>query len=135
MSPKAPSPGPRFARLVVLLFVVVLTTGLATTVVSAGSLPSCRVADVVTTRRTYADWKTTLLDTTYKLTSAYGPHDLRPVTDAGLNAGGKVRSLVITDLRAMARAARAAGARFAVQSAYRSYATQASTFSYWVRVS
>ncbi len=34
----------------------------------------------------------------------------------------------------MAWAARAAGARFAVQSAYRSYATQKSTFAYWVRV-
>jgi D-alanyl-D-alanine carboxypeptidase len=131
----APSPGPRFARLVVLLFVVVLTTGLATSVVSAGSLPPCRVADVVTAKRTYADWKTTLLDTTYKLSSAYGPRDLRSTADAGLNSGGKVRALVVTDLRAMTRAARAAGARLAVQSAYRSYSTQASTFSYWVRVS
>jgi zinc D-Ala-D-Ala carboxypeptidase len=135
MSPMASSPGPRFARLVALLFVVVLTTGLATTVVSASSLPTCRVADVVTAKRTYADWRTTFLDTTYKLTSAYAPRDLRSTTNAGLNSGGKVRSFVITDLRAMARAARAAGARFAVQSAYRGYATQASTFSYWVRVS
>jgi D-alanyl-D-alanine carboxypeptidase len=35
----------------------------------------------------------------------------------------------------MASAARNAGARLAVQSAYRSYSTQASTFAYWVRVS
>jgi D-alanyl-D-alanine carboxypeptidase len=35
----------------------------------------------------------------------------------------------------MAKAARAAGARLAVQSAYRSYSTQVSTFAYWVRVS
>jgi D-alanyl-D-alanine carboxypeptidase len=38
----------------------------------------------------------------------------------------------MADLKAMATAARAAGARLAVQSAYRSYATQRSTFSYWV---
>src|SRR5215218_4881992 len=42
---------------------------------------------------------------------------------------------VIDDLRAMARAARAAGARLAVQSAFRSYSTQRSTFAYWSRVS
>ena len=34
----------------------------------------------------------------------------------------------------MAYAARAAGARLAVQSAFRSYATQKATFDYWVRV-
>jgi zinc D-Ala-D-Ala carboxypeptidase len=135
MSPILPGPGPRLARLLVLLLVVGLTTGVAATIVSAGTLPPCRVADVVTAKRSYADWKTTLLDTTYKLTTAYGPRDLRSTTNAGLNAGGKVRAFVIADLRSMARAARAAAARFAVQSAYRSYSTQASTFSYWVRVS
>jgi zinc D-Ala-D-Ala carboxypeptidase len=34
----------------------------------------------------------------------------------------------------MASAARSAGARFVVQSAYRSYKTQKATFDYWVRV-
>ena len=34
----------------------------------------------------------------------------------------------------MAAAARRAGARFVVQSAFRSYATQKATFDYWVRV-
>jgi D-alanyl-D-alanine carboxypeptidase len=33
----------------------------------------------------------------------------------------------------MVRAARSAGARLAVQSAYRSYASQVATFDYWVR--
>ena len=41
----------------------------------------------------------------------------------------------MADLRAMASAARKAGARLAIQSAYRSYTTQKSTFAYWVRVS
>ena len=41
---------------------------------------------------------------------------------------------MIADLKAMAKAARAAGARLSVQSAYRSYATQKETFDYWVRL-
>jgi D-alanyl-D-alanine carboxypeptidase len=54
---------------------------------------------------------------------------------AGLNSGHRVRALVIADLKAMAKAARSAGARLAVQSAFRSYSTQRSTFAYWSRVS
>ncbi len=135
MSFMAPRPRPRTSRLIVLLLSVAIATGLATTVVSAAALPACRVADVTTAHRSYTDWARTILDTTYRLTSAYGPSDLRSTADAGLNGGQRVRALVITDLRAMARAARAAGARLAVESSYRSYSTQASTFAYWVRVS
>ncbi len=58
--------------------------------------------------------------------AAYAPGDLRSTADAGLNGGYKVRAHVIADLKAMASAARAAGARLSVQSAYRSYATQQS---------
>lgn len=122
-------------RLIVLLLVVAFATGMAATVVSASALPSCRVADVTTKYRFYADWQRTLLDTTYRLPSTYAPGDLRSVAYAGLNSGQSVRGLVITDLKAMASAARSAGARLAVQSAYRSYATQKSTFNYWVGVS
>jgi D-alanyl-D-alanine carboxypeptidase len=122
-------------RLVVLLVVVAFSTGIAATVVSASALPTCRVADTLTKHRSYADWNRTLLDTTYRLTSGYYPGDLRSTVYAGLNSGHRVRALVIADLRAMARAARAAGARLAVQSAFRSYATQRSTFAYWSRVS
>jgi len=142
----APTPGsrvvrsgllmrPTTARLAALLLVVALATGLAATVVSASSLPPCRVADVTTAQRAYADWSRTVLDTTYRVTSAYAPGDLRSTRNAGLNGSHRVRAFVIADLRAMARAARAAGARLAVQSAYRSYSTQRSTFAYWSRVS
>ena len=130
----SPRPRARTARLLILLLAIALASGLATTVVSAVTLPPCRVADVTTMYRQYVDWHRTLLDSTYRVTSAYSPGDLRSTADAGLNGGYRVRALVIGDLRAMARAARAAGARLAVQSAYRSYATQASTFAYWVRV-
>ena len=134
---RRPSPFSRAAsvRLIVLLVVVALATGIAATVATAASLPSCRVADTLTKQRSYAAWNRTVLDTTYRLTSGYYPGDLRSTVNAGLNSGHRVRAFVIADLKAMARAARAAGARLAVQSAFRSYSTQKSTFAYWSRVS
>ncbi len=130
-----PMSGLASARLVVLLVVVALTTGIAATVVSASTLPTCRLADTLTQQRSYADWNATVLDTTYRLPNGYYPGDLRSTANAGLNGGHTVRAFVIADLRAMVRAARAAGARVAVQSAFRSYSTQKSTFAYWSRVS
>jgi len=121
-------------RLLALLIACALATGLAATVVSASSLPSCKVADTLTAQRRYVDWGRTVLDTRYKLSSSYAPGDLRSTTIAGLGSH-KVRGFVMADLRAMASAARAAGARLAIQSAYRSYTTQKSTFAYWVGVS
>jgi zinc D-Ala-D-Ala carboxypeptidase len=126
---------PAPVRPIVLLLVVALSTGLAATVVSASALPPCRLADTLTAHRSYADWQRTLLDTTYRLNAGYYPADLRSTVNAGLNSGHRVRAFVIADLRAMARAARAAGARLAVESAFRSYSTQKSTFAYWSRVS
>jgi LAS superfamily LD-carboxypeptidase LdcB len=122
-------------RLVVLLVVVALTTGIAATVVTAASLPTCRLADTLTLQRSYADWNRTVLDTTYRLTTGYYPGDLRSTANAGLNGGHTVRAFVVADLKAMTKAARAAGARLAVQSAFRSYSTQKSTFAYWSRIS
>jgi len=127
--------GAASARLVVLLVLVALTTGIAATVVSASTLPTCRLADTLTAQRSYADWDRTVLDTTYRLTTGYYPRDLRSTANAGLNGGHTVRAFVVADLKAMVRAARAAGARLAVQSAFRSYSTQKSTFAYWSRVS
>jgi len=121
-------------RLVVAALVGALLVGVAATV-SAGTLPPCRVGDVNTRHRGYVDWQRSLLDLTYKLPSTYAPGDLRSTYGAGLNSGYRVRRHVIADLKAMASAARAAGARVSVQSAYRSYATQRSTFAYWVSVS
>ena len=127
--------GSASVRLVVLLVVVALTTGIAATVVTAASLPTCRLADTLTAQRSYADWNRTVLDTTYRLTTGYHPGDLRSTANAGLNGGHTVRAFVVADLKAMTKAARAAGARLAVQSAFRSYSTQKSTFAYWSRVS
>ena len=135
MGVMAPRPRARTARLLVLLLATVIASGVTATVASAGAPPSCRVADVPTAQQSLAAWSTSVLDTTYRLTSTYVPHDLRSTANAGLNGGHLVRSFVIPDLKAMARAARAAGARLAVESAYRSYGTQKATFAYWTRVS
>ena len=121
-------------RLLVLVIGCLVLSGSAAAIASATSLPTCRIDDVKTAQRGYDDWRRTVLDPTYRLTKGYAPTDLRSTSHAGLNGGQKVRALVIADLRDMATAARQAGARLAVQSAYRSYSTQKATFSYWVRV-
>jgi D-alanyl-D-alanine carboxypeptidase len=124
----------RRPRLVALLLVATLLTGLAATVSAAPALPACKIADVLTKYRSYAYWHRSLLDTTYRLSSSYAPGDLVSTSYAGLNSGYRVRKHVISNLKAMAAAARSAGARLVVQSAYRSYSTQKATFDYWVRV-
>jgi D-alanyl-D-alanine carboxypeptidase len=131
--PRSPERRP---RLLALLVVVGLLTGLAATatVTAAPSLPSCKVADTLTKHRGYGDWPRSLLDYTYRLSSSYAPGDLRSTTGAGLNSGHSVRKHVLADLKAMATAARAAGARLSVQSAYRSYNTQKATFNKWVQL-
>ena len=95
-------------------------------VLSAAPLPACTYRDILTARRAYSQYATTLLDTIYRLPRTYSPGDL---TSTGLRGGGVIRRIALTDLRAMDRAARAAGARFAVVSAFRSYARQALMFS------
>lgn len=121
------------SRLVALLLVAALSTALGATVSAASDLPPCTVADTLTRHRTYADWDRSLLDYTFRLPSSYVPRDLRSTADAGLNGGHSVGQRVLSDLRAMAGAARNAGARLAVQSAYRSYTAQQATFESWVR--
>jgi D-alanyl-D-alanine carboxypeptidase len=75
-----------------------------------------------------------LVDTTYELPKTYYPPDLVSTSTAGLNSGS-VRSIIIPELKDMATAAKEAGNPLAVQSAFRSYATQVSTFNYWVSAS
>ncbi len=121
-------------RILLVVLAVLLVSGLPATVTAYAPLPACAVADKLTAHRKLTDWPRALLDTTYRLTNAHAPTDLRSTSTAGLNGGIKVRRLVITDLRAMAAAAKRAKARFSVQSGYRSYATQRSTFAYWVKL-
>lgn len=94
--------------------------------------PACRYDDVATYHRGYADWAKTLLDPIYKLGDSYVPPDLVSAAAAGLAENYQVRSLLITDLKALVDAAAAAGYPLELQSAYRSYSYQERTFDYWV---
>jgi len=96
--------------------------------VIGGTPPACALANVPAPHRGQAEWARTILDTTFTLGAGYVPLDLVPVAEAGVAGRGKVRSVVIADLWAMARAAGGAGSRISVDSAYRSYADQLATF-------
>lgn len=97
------------------------------------SPPACAYGDVETELTGYDDWARTILDTTYRLPASYAPRDLVSVSRAGLPGTGQVRRLVIPDLSALVRAARAAGVPLAAISGYRSYWSQAGTFAQWIR--
>jgi len=97
-----------------------------------GPLPACRYDDILTQPRGYDDWSTTLVDTILRVPKSYVPPDLVPVSQAGIAGRGKVRAIMIDDLRAMTDAARAAGNAIGVESAYRSYTAQEATFASWV---
>ncbi len=103
--------------------------GLAPVSVSAASNPpDCRYDDVAATHTGYSDWSRTLLDTIYMVRRSYVPPRLVSVSRANVSGSGKVRRVVIDDLRALAAAARAAGAPLRVVSAYRNYGTQSSVY-------
>ena len=98
-----------------------------------GPLPDCRYDDILTTPRGYADWSITLVDTILRVPRGYVPPDLVATSEAGISGGGKVRAVMIDDLRAMTEAATAAGNGIGIESAYRSYASQESVFDSWVK--
>jgi D-alanyl-D-alanine carboxypeptidase len=96
--------------------------------------PVCTYGETPTTQDPMHGWATIVLDTEIGLGPDHAPADLADTAAAGLNGGHLVRSFVIGDLRAMAAAARAAGAPLEVQSAFRSYETQQATFAYWTQI-
>jgi D-alanyl-D-alanine carboxypeptidase len=118
-----------------LLFAAVIAGMLLTPPVvdAGGSLPACRAGDRLTEWRAPRQFRVTVLDWWYRLPAAYRP-PLASVGRAGFPSGGSVRPEVIPDLRALRRAARAAGIPVGILSAYRSAGTQASLFRYWVAV-
>jgi D-alanyl-D-alanine carboxypeptidase len=76
-----------------------------------------------------------VLDRTYGLPATHAPADLVMASAAGLGgpSGTKlVRSVIVADLAAMVAAWQAAGFEITIESAYRSYASQAATFDSWV---
>ena len=102
---------------------------------SMPQLPACRFADEPAAHAAYDDWRRTIVDSTSRLPKGYVPPDLVAVSRAGLSGGGSIRRIAITDLKALAGAARKAQVRLAVESAYRSEARQQKTFTGWVRTS
>jgi D-alanyl-D-alanine carboxypeptidase len=96
--------------------------------------PPCAYGDVLTTYRASGDWSRTLLDATYRLSSTYVPGDLVYTTGIYHMRGAfRIRSLAYADLKALANAARAAGAGIDLTSTFRSYASQLATYNYYVK--
>ena len=122
------------APLLALLLVMCASVAWSGTAVAGGTppLPDCRYLDQLTRYRNPDQWRRTLLDTNLRVGRSYRPGDLVSVSQAGISGSGRVRELMIDDLRAMASAARAAGKGIAVRSAYRSYQTQKQVFADWV---
>jgi D-alanyl-D-alanine carboxypeptidase len=126
--------GPGAGPLSLLLAAVLVGTVLAPPpTAAAGSLPACRIGDHLTEWRAPRQFRVTVLDWWYRLPASYRP-PLASVGRAGFPRGGSVRPDVIPDLRALRRAARAAGIPIGILSAYRSAATQASVFRRWVAI-
>lgn len=107
--------------------------------------PRCVVADEPAPAAEPRLWPYTVLDTRFRLPADYHPDDLVDLVDAlagvlgsdgpaAATPGQLVRSVMVDDLRALFAAAEAAGQLLAVQSAFRSYAYQESTFAYWVEL-
>ncbi len=119
--------------LAVLAGVIMLSAGETPRPTQAVETPACGVGDTLTRYRATSDWYRSLLDTRFRLPRAYAPGDLVSVSRAGVGGFGRIRRVALGDFAAMARAARAARAPFAVQSAYRGYGTQISTSWRWVR--
>ncbi len=135
-SPPAAPAGVSLLR--VLRLLAALTAALALAAPArAEELPACVLEDRPALVTSYDDHAITVLDTVFALPSDYAPTDLVRVSTAfpsSYDGGGQllVRSVIIDDLAALLRDAEAAGVRLAVQSAYRSYDYQATTFAYWV---
>lgn len=101
------------------------------------ALPACTFEDRPAPLSGYDQWQQTVLDTVFALDEQYAPADLVAAADAfpaGSRGGGdfQVRAIMIDDLTALLADAWATGVEFAIQSAYRSYTYQLTTFQYWV---
>ena len=95
-------------------------------------LPACRIDDRTTRFSALDDWPRTLLDWTFALPRPYVPPDLVSTAEAGLRDGPRVRQVVVADLAALVAAAALAGKPVEVNSAYRSYGKQKSSFKAFV---
>jgi zinc D-Ala-D-Ala carboxypeptidase len=91
---------------------------------AADPVPACTFSNTVTPVRGFDRVADTLVDTALGVGGGYVPPDLVSATQAKLNAGFRVRGLIVPDLRALVVHARRAGVRIRLVSAYRSHAAQ-----------
>jgi D-alanyl-D-alanine carboxypeptidase len=128
------APTHRRLLLAVLAGVLMLSAGETPRPTRAVETPPCAIGDTLTSYRATSDWYRSLLDTRFRLPRAYVPGDLVSVSRAGVAGFGRIRRVALGDLATMARAAKAAHAPFAIQSAYRGYSTQIWTSWRWVSI-
>lgn len=129
----APARLAAIAAALALLAVLAIAPGIGPGGIRAmGPLPACRYDDILTTPRGYGDWRITQVDTILRVPSTYVPPDLVATSEAGITGGGKVRAVMVDDLRAMTEDAAAAGNAIGIQSAYRTFTAQKRVFDSWV---
>lgn len=75
-----------------------------------------------------------LVNKEYQLPSTYAPSDLVSASLSGIRKGESfmLRNILINDLKELVNDAKADGIDLSIRSGYRSYATQQSTYNYWV---
>lgn len=102
---------------------------------TASALPVALIADSCVDRDLPAPPTTdpvlTVLDRTYALDQFYAP-ELVPIGATGFAGQNQVATVVVPDLSALYRDAQAAGLSLLVDSAFRSYDQQQTTFDRWV---
>lgn len=98
-------------------------------VAGVGPLPDCRLDDIFTEPRGYDDWQITQVDWILTLGPDYKPPDLVSVRNSGIAGGGLIREIVIDDLTALVKAAKANGTPLVAWSPYRGYSQQVKLFN------
>ncbi len=111
---------------------IIAVSALSLLASAALAVPACTYADQPALNFTPEWWAYTLVDTEFTVPSTYEPPDLVPLTRAGFSDERLVREVLIDDLAELRQAAADLGHPVEIQSAYRSYAYQESTFAYWV---
>ncbi len=96
--------------------------------------PPCAYRDRPARVHPDGDGRWTVLDTVFTLPETWAPGDLVSAREAGFDDDRSVRAAIVPDLRALREAAHAEGISLELRSAFRSYAYQATTFAYWVRL-
>lgn len=77
-----------------------------------------------------------LVNKEYQLPSTYAPSDLVSASLSGIRKGENflLRNILINDLKELVSTANRDGIDLSIRSGYRSYATQVSTYNYWLSV-